>query len=142
MILIVDDDPKYCDLLRRMLLADTPSLRIGVAHDGRRALDGIAEEIPAVVVLDLMIPFDSDTINDAVGLDLEHLPGVEILDGLLAQGVPTDAIVVVTAVINPAFWTPLIERGIRESSILVKPVRAEDLSLVIRRRHTEQSRKK
>ncbi len=53
-ILVVDDDPKIVRLVRTYLERD--GHRVTEAADGRAALDSIAAELPALVVLDLMIP--------------------------------------------------------------------------------------
>ncbi len=53
-ILVVDDDPKIVRLVRTYLERD--GHRVTVAADGRAALDSVATEPPALVVLDLMIP--------------------------------------------------------------------------------------
>jgi DNA-binding response OmpR family regulator len=53
-ILVVDDDPKIRQLVRTYLERD--GYRVVVAADGRRALEAIETERPALVVLDLMLP--------------------------------------------------------------------------------------
>ncbi len=53
-ILVVDDDPKIVNLVRTYL--EREGFRVATAPDGRAALRGIAEERPALMVLDLMLP--------------------------------------------------------------------------------------
>ncbi|MCY7420105.1 MAG: response regulator, partial [Chloroflexi bacterium] len=53
-ILVVDDDPKIVRLVRTYL--EREGHRVTEAADGRAALDSIATEPPALMVLDLMIP--------------------------------------------------------------------------------------
>ncbi|MBN1284214.1 MAG: response regulator transcription factor [Anaerolineae bacterium] len=53
-ILIVDDEPHIIELTEMYLAQE--GFRVISAHDGRAALDLIAAERPALVVLDLMLP--------------------------------------------------------------------------------------
>ncbi|MET8148648.1 response regulator transcription factor [Actinoplanes sp. NPDC049668] len=53
-ILVVDDDPTVSDVVRRYLEQD--GCRVRLASDGSDALAAVAEEVPDLVVLDLMMP--------------------------------------------------------------------------------------
>jgi len=53
-ILVVDDDPKIVSLVRTYL--ERESFRVVTASQGRAALQAIAQDRPALVVLDLMLP--------------------------------------------------------------------------------------
>ena len=53
-ILVVDDDAKIVRLVRTYL--ERAGYRVAAAADGRSALSAIALEMPALVVLDLMLP--------------------------------------------------------------------------------------
>ena len=53
-ILVVDDDAKIVRLVRMYL--EREGFRVIEATDGRRALAAIADEMPALVILDLMLP--------------------------------------------------------------------------------------
>jgi signal transduction histidine kinase/AraC-like DNA-binding protein len=55
-ILIVDDDPNIRELHARMVQSHVPDCRVLQAHNGRRALQLMAEEQPDLVLLDLMMP--------------------------------------------------------------------------------------
>jgi len=64
-ILVVDDDAKIVRLVRAYLERD--GYRVVEAADGRTALDVLAAEAPALVVLDLMIPeVDGIAVIEAV----------------------------------------------------------------------------
>jgi len=54
LVLVVEDDPNTRDLVRRTL--EGQGLRVREACDGREGLDRMAEETPALIVLDLMMP--------------------------------------------------------------------------------------
>lgn len=53
-ILIVDDDPNICELLR--LYVEKEGYSVVIANDGRQALDMFASENPDLILLDLMLP--------------------------------------------------------------------------------------
>ncbi|MEV6489762.1 response regulator transcription factor [Actinoplanes sp. NPDC051633] len=53
-VLVVDDDPTVSDVVRRYLERD--GCRVRLAFDGHDALAAVAEEVPDLVVLDLMMP--------------------------------------------------------------------------------------
>lgn len=75
-ILVVDDDPKIVRLVRTYLERD--GHRVTEAADGGQALDSIAAEPPALVVLDLMIP---------------EVSGLDIIRRVRAVGVRTPILV-------------------------------------------------
>jgi two-component system response regulator MprA len=53
-ILVVDDDERLAASVRRSL--EYAGYRVGVAHDGPRALTAAGQEPPALVVLDVLLP--------------------------------------------------------------------------------------
>ena len=53
-ILIVDDDPNICELLRLYLTKE--GYETHIAHNGHKALEMVSEISPALVLLDLMLP--------------------------------------------------------------------------------------
>ena len=55
-ILVVDDDPGILDLHARMLEKLAPRCHVLKAHDGREALEIMAQRRPDLVLLDLMMP--------------------------------------------------------------------------------------
>jgi two-component system, OmpR family, alkaline phosphatase synthesis response regulator PhoP len=69
-ILVVDDDPKIVRLVRTYLERD--GFSVVTASDGPSALDAIERHVPALVVLDLMLPeIDGRAIIRAVRRDEE-----------------------------------------------------------------------
>jgi DNA-binding response OmpR family regulator len=58
-ILVVDDEKDLCDLLSYNL--KKAGYLVSVVHSGRAALDQIAQELPDLVVLDVMLPELSGT---------------------------------------------------------------------------------
>lgn len=55
-ILIVDDDPQIVQLYRSMVAKSLPGYPIRTAENGLMALEIMAETLPSLVVLDLMMP--------------------------------------------------------------------------------------
>jgi CheY-like chemotaxis protein len=55
-VLIVDDDPDYRDVLRRVLERHATAEVVGYVSDGREALVELARLRPDVVILDLSMP--------------------------------------------------------------------------------------
>ncbi|WP_304641534.1 response regulator [Pseudomonas sp.] len=54
LILLVEDDRKLADLIAEFLRGQ--GLQVEVEHDGGRAVERILREVPALVVLDIMLP--------------------------------------------------------------------------------------
>ncbi len=53
-ILIVDDDP---DILENIItVLETQPFRLATARDGRRCMDLVEEEVPDLLILDLLMP--------------------------------------------------------------------------------------
>lgn len=53
-ILVVDDDPKITSFLRRALVLE--GYEVAVANGGQEALRTVAERIPDLIILDIMMP--------------------------------------------------------------------------------------
>ena len=53
-ILVVDDEPYICDVMRRIL--EIGDYRVSTTTDGKTALELVKEDGPDVVLLDLMMP--------------------------------------------------------------------------------------
>src|SRR5213078_1426091 len=106
-ILIVDDDPRITDLLRRVLAYEGYS--VAIAASGSEALDRSLERPPDLVVLDIMLP----------GLD-----GLEVAQRLRTAGdnVP---ILMLTARDTVADRVKGLETG--ADDYLVKPFAPEEL---------------
>ena len=109
-ILLVEDEAAIADLLRRVLVRAGYTVRI--ATDGIQALAELGEDIPAVLILDLILPGISGFTV------LEHMHHHQMI-------VP---IVIITA--NPLHHDSLHYPGITQ--VLFKPFRIEELLDAIR----------
>jgi DNA-binding response OmpR family regulator len=104
-ILLVEDDLVVAEVLRRMLIRADYTVR--VATDGRQALAALDEELPAILILDLILPGVSGfTI-------LEHIRNHQM----------TMPIIIITA--NPLHHYALHHAGI--SHVLIKPFQIKEL---------------
>jgi DNA-binding response OmpR family regulator len=54
LILLVDDEPSICELLRMYL--EREGFLVNIANDGEAALESFARNQPSLVILDLMLP--------------------------------------------------------------------------------------
>ena len=53
-VLVVDDDPDMVAIIRIML--DDSGYQVRCARNGKEALESVAEKMPAVVLLDMLMP--------------------------------------------------------------------------------------
>ncbi len=113
-VLIVDDEPMTRNLLRLML--ERAGFRILEAEDGVMALEMIAEQMPEVVVLDVMMP---------------HLDGITVCETLRKQA-ETAALPIILLSARTA--PDAIRRGLQAGAnrYLGKPVSREELIRTIR----------
>jgi two-component system response regulator MprA len=121
-ILVVDDDPRITDLMRRILAYEGYS--VAIARSGTEALDRSLEHPPDLIVLDIMLP----------GPD-----GLEVAQRLRAAG-DTIPILMLTARDTVADRVKGLETG--ADDYLVKPFAPEELvarvKALLRRSQEEQ----
>ena len=55
-ILLVDDETAILEMHARIIQAQFPSCRVLCAHDGQKALEAIRQQLPNLMLLDLMMP--------------------------------------------------------------------------------------
>lgn len=60
-ILVVEDDPRMADMLRRGLIFE--GYQVELAQDGEAALNAARDSLPDLVVLDLMLPGELDGLE-------------------------------------------------------------------------------
>jgi two-component system alkaline phosphatase synthesis response regulator PhoP len=53
-ILVVDDDPDMLEGITTIL--ETRSYRLGTARDGKKCMEMVAQEVPDLLILDLLMP--------------------------------------------------------------------------------------
>ena len=83
-VLIADDNKEFCSILNDYLLNQKDIVVIGIAKDGREALELIEEKKPDLVILDIIMP---------------HLDGLGVLEKLNTMNLnPMPRIIVLSAV--------------------------------------------
>lgn len=100
-ILVVDDDPSICMLLRRVL--QRAGYRVQEAHGGQQALEAIAAMRPALVLVDRMMP---------------GMTGDELVSSLRAESSPIPCIMM--SALAP-------DRQVNDLPYLAKPFAMETL---------------
>ena len=71
-ILIVDDEPGILDLHARLVQAELPACRVVTARNGQEGLEKMRQELPDLVLLDLMMP-ELDGFGVLRGMQAEEL---------------------------------------------------------------------
>jgi DNA-binding NtrC family response regulator len=106
-LLIVDDDEEMRDLLRKVL--EKEGYHVSVASDGREALAVLARGTFALVVTDMLMPYDG---------------GLELLE-TLHRIHPTLPVIIVTAFGDWHSYTRALELG--AAAFISKPLRMSEL---------------
>jgi len=96
-VLLADDDPIVCEVVRAKLSASQEFEVIGEAHDGKVAIEQVETLHPDVLLLDLLMP---------------NLPGIEALRELTAKKTSTHAIVF-SASVGPEQIVRALQLGAR-----------------------------
>lgn len=113
-VLIADDNQQNCELLEAYL-ADG-DYEITVAYDGRQTLDRVAERIPDLILLDIMMP---------------KLSGYEVCQRLKAEPATKDVpVLMVTALNEPGDIEKAVAAGCDD--FLSKPVNSLELKTRVR----------
>jgi DNA-binding NtrC family response regulator len=110
-VLIVDDDPDFCEALRDRLVA--LGYQVGRAASGPEALRAVREESPAIVLLDLVLP----------GLD-----GLAVLETIRREE-PDAAVIVITGHGTIARAVDAMKKGAHD--FVTKPVDVPHLEIVL-----------
>ncbi len=70
-VLVADDNRDFCDMLGEFIRSQPDMRLMGVAHNGREALDLIEADLPDVILLDIIMP---------------HMDGLGVLERLNSVG--------------------------------------------------------
>lgn len=87
-ILLVDDEAGILEMHARMIQSQFPACRVLRAHDGREALEIIRQELPDLILLDLMMPeLDGFGVLDAMRTDesMRNIPVVVLTGQVLTD---------------------------------------------------------
>src|SRR5690606_20320151 len=81
-VMIADDNREFCQLLAEYLQSQEDMELVGVAHDGKEALDLLAMQDCDILLLDIIMPY---------------LDGIGVLENLSRGGRPKPATILLTA---------------------------------------------
>ena len=83
-VLIADDNKEFCSILNDYLLNQKDIVVIGIAKDGREALELIEEKKPDLVILDIIMPhLDGLGVLERINtMRLEKVPRIIILSAV------------------------------------------------------------
>jgi AraC-like DNA-binding protein len=86
-VLIVDDDPRVRDVHKKLVEEGLPDYPIRLAENGEAALAAMAQEIPSLVLLDLVMPkLSGADVLDQMRADanLRHVPVIVLSNKVLS----------------------------------------------------------
>jgi len=55
-VMVVDDNKEFCEILKEYLESQGDFVVTGIAYNGFQALDLLKQEIPDVMILDIIMP--------------------------------------------------------------------------------------
>ncbi len=111
-VLVVDDEPDFCDALRDFL--GSKGYEVAIALSGEEALAAYRQHQPNLVILDMMMPGMSGlvTLRELKGLD----QGASVVvvtalneEGLAKQALGEGALDYITKPINPEYLELVLE---------------------------------
>lgn len=93
-VLIADDNKEFCSILNDYLLNQKDIVVIGIAKDGREALELIEEKKPDLVILDIIMPhLDGLGVLERINtMGLEKVPRIIILSAVGQDKITQQAI--------------------------------------------------
>jgi signal transduction histidine kinase/AraC-like DNA-binding protein len=87
-ILLVDDEAGILEMHARMIQSHFPACRVLCAHDGREALEIMRQDLPSLILLDLMMPeLDGFGVLEAMHTDerIRNIPVVVLTGQVLTE---------------------------------------------------------
>jgi two-component system response regulator (stage 0 sporulation protein A) len=83
-VLIADDNKDFCDILSEYLGKQEDLEIVGVAKDGLEAIDLVSEELPDVLVLDIIMPHldGLGVLERLVSMNLKKYPKIIVLSAV------------------------------------------------------------
>lgn len=115
-IMIVDDNRDFCEILKEYFEGLEDCVVSGVAYHGLQAVEMLAEELPDVIILDLIMP---------------HLDGIGVLEKLsLEYGESRPKVIILTAFGQEAMTRRAVELG--ANYYILKPFDLEILANRVR----------
>lgn len=120
--MIVDDNRDFCEILKEYFEGQEDCLVTAVAHNGLQALEFLAQDMPDVMILDLIMP---------------HLDGIGVLEKLALEYEVRPKVIILTAFGQEAMTKRAVELG--ANYYILKPFDLEVLGNRVRQLANNQS---
>ncbi len=92
-MLLIDDNKELCETLKDYFEAQDDLVISGIAHNGQQALEMLGQEMPDVMILDLIMPhFDGIYVLEQLNAEYEERPKVIILTAFSQEGMTRKAV--------------------------------------------------
>ncbi len=114
-ILIVDDNREFCEILMEYFEGQNDCLVTGIAHNGLQALEFLAQNMPDIMILDIIMP---------------HLDGIGVLEKLSYEFEARPKVIILTAFGQEAITQRAVELG--ANYYILKPFDIEVLGNRVR----------
>lgn len=121
-LMIVDDNRDFCEILKEYFEGQEDCLVTAVAHNGLQALEFLAQDMPDVMILDLIMP---------------HLDGIGVLEKLDSEYEVRPKVIILTAFGQEAMTKRAVELG--ANYYILKPFDLEVLGNRVRQLANNQS---
>jgi len=95
-IMVIDDNKEFCEILKEYLESQGDFVVTGIAYNGIQALELLKQEVPDVVILDIIMP---------------HLDGLGVLERISSEFEVRPKIIVLTAFGQEAITRKALELG-------------------------------
>ncbi len=121
-LMIVDDNRDFCEILKEYFEGQEDCLVTAVAHNGLQALEFLSQDMPDVMILDLIMP---------------HLDGIGVLEKLALEYEVRPKVIILTAFGQEAMTKRAVELG--ANYYILKPFDLEVLGNRVRQLANNQS---
>lgn len=121
-LMIVDDNRDFCEILKEYFERQEDCIITAVAHDGLQALECLRQEMPDVMILDLIMP---------------QLDGIGVLEKIAAEHEERPKIIILTAFGQETMTKRAVELG--ANYYILKPFDLEVLGKRVRQLANNQS---
>jgi signal transduction histidine kinase/DNA-binding LacI/PurR family transcriptional regulator/CheY-like chemotaxis protein len=135
-ILLVDDETAILEMHARMIQAQFPARRVLLAHDGREALEIIRQELPSLILLDLMMPeLDGFGVLKAMRTDenIRNIPVVVLTGQVLTDEDMARLNQGVAAVLHKGIFSVQETMAHLESALARAPKLGSEMQRIVRR---------
>ncbi len=132
---LIDDDSAYVNLLRAHLERAISGVEISQFVNCVSVTRALESEIrPSGVILDMMLPWDEcDKASWLLSGENPAKNGIRLAECLIARGIHSNVIGVITAVYEASYREPLTNLGIPASNIIIKPAPVDEIIRLVKR---------